>query len=280
MPASILRSTLKNPRGGGGKKTWNYLDSSIVCLAPRRLCVYSRYVLEKAGKTASRVSSVVLLSFLFIKSSFSKFEGYCYSPPSLRLHCSSIMTKTSKYSSSAKKVSPTKVKPSVVKKPSSSKSADQVILEAMAKLLNRGTKVVEKKKLLSVTRLNDKTMANAITKLKQKGFLDGRGSFELTDDGRKEVSDMDIEGGSTNKEVHESIKSTLKGKAIRLFELLENGDEHCKEEIAQALDFKDKGKKQKGFQNLVASVKSEGIVCYPTKDTIQLVKEQCFPYDD
>ena len=90
---------------------------------------------------------------------------------------------------------------------------------------------------------------------------------------------MDL-GGTTNAEVHEKIKSQLKGKFVMLFEILSDGEIHSKDDVAHALDF-DGGKSQKGFQNMMGVMKNkEGLIIYPTSDTVQLVKEICFPFED
>ena len=88
-------------------------------------------------------------------------------------------------------------------------------------------------------------------------------------------------GGGTNEETHEKLLATLKGKKAAMFKILADGKEHDKEEVAQELGFTEKGKKQKGFQNLIAEMKSkENLVEYPTPQTVQLNKEVCFPWDD
>eukprot|EP00529_Nitzschia_sp_RCC80_P036920 CAMPEP_0113477646 /NCGR_PEP_ID=MMETSP0014_2-20120614/20315_1 /TAXON_ID=2857 /ORGANISM="Nitzschia sp." /LENGTH=191 /DNA_ID=CAMNT_0000370747 /DNA_START=361 /DNA_END=936 /DNA_ORIENTATION=+ /assembly_acc=CAM_ASM_000159 len=178
--------------------------------------------------------------------------------------------------SSSKKAAPVKAKAS----PKSSQPAREVILAAMAKLWHRGNKTPDKTKVESVSQLNKKTFANTVAKLKQNGLLTATGStFELTDEGLKKTKDMDL-GGTTNAQVHEKIKSQLKGKFIKLFEVLSDGEIHSKDDVARALDFAG-GKSQKGFVNMMGVMKNkEELILYPTKDTVQLVKETCFPFED
>lgn len=184
-------------------------------------------------------------------------------------------------SPSPAKAKPTNAKPS--KNKTGDKPATRVILETMALLYARGTETPERKKVASLTALNPKTMANAVTKLKQKDLLEcpSGDTFKLTDKGVEELSEF-LEGeiGKTNEEVHEKIKAKLKGKEVAFFDLLVDGAEHDKEVVAKALGFVD-GKKQKGFQNLAGVLKNKhSVVFYPTKDTVQLVKDVCFPWDD
>jgi hypothetical protein len=103
----------------------------------------------------------------------------------------------------------------------------------------------------------------------------------LTEEGLDKTKHMDIDvGGTSNDDVHDKIKSQLKGKYIRMFDILKDGEAHSKEELALQLDFED-GKKQKGFMNMLGVMKNkEELIFYPDKDTVQLVKETCFPFDD
>jgi len=121
-------------------------------------------------------------------------------------------------------------------------------------------------------------MANAITKLKKKGLLLAEGStFALTEEGGKEMDSM-IVSGTTNAEVHAFFKGDLKGKQVRMFEFLADGKEHDKEDVAKGLDYS-KDKTQKVFQNLLCEMKNKAqLIDYPTKDTVRLRQDICFPF--
>ena len=202
------------------------------------------------------------------------------------------MGKASTNSNSSSKSSPVvkakKTEAKVAKKsssPSSSSSSSEVkILEAMAKLLARGNETPERIMILSIVGIRAKTLANLVTKFKKDGVIelpDGK-TMKLTDTGKERAEELGLmtSSGATNEEVHDRIREDdLKGKKryIEMFDLLLDGEEHLKEDVANAMKF-DKGKKTKGFQNLCGEMKKLNIVCYPTKDTLQLVVEVCFPF--
>ena len=192
------------------------------------------------------------------------------------------MTKTP--SSADDKVSVTKAKPTSSKAPPTSKKpSSDIILSVLATLYQRGNKTPEKKKVESLCKLNsNKTFLNAMTKLKKTGMVSADGdTFSLT---KKAIESLGNEIGSaagTNEEVHEQILATLKGKKATMFKILADGKAHDKEAVAQELGFAEMGKKQKGFQNLIGEMKNkDGLVEYPSNDTVKLIKEICFPWDE
>jgi hypothetical protein len=191
------------------------------------------------------------------------------------------MTKTSSASSNDKETA-TKAKPTSAKGSSTRKSSTEIILSVLATLYQRGNKSPEKKKVESLCKLNsNKTFLNSITQLKKTGMIVADGeAFCLTDKAIASLGDEMISGGGTNEEVHGRILANLKGKKAALFKILADGKAHDKEDVAQELGFVKEGKKQKGFQNLIGEMKKkEGLVEYPSPDTVQLNKEVCFPWD-
>lgn len=126
----------------------------------------------------------------------------------------------------------------------------------------------------------DKTVANALTKLKKSNYviIEGK-TLRLTDEGKAFLGPKAEKGGqgATNNDVHESLKEDMKKKEIELFETLLDGKIHDKDEIALALNYKD-GKKTKTFMNMIGVLKTNGVIHYPDKDSIQLVHDTCFPW--
>jgi Mn-dependent DtxR family transcriptional regulator len=158
-------------------------------------------------------------------------------------------------------------------KSSLGKTAD-LILNVLAEELSMNKDVVPRSKMMSVTGLAAKTLANAYTKLKQQEFIEmDAQSIRLTTAGKTLVADWVIQP-KTNQDRHDDIKSKLKGKQITLFDLLQDGHTQSKNDVAVALHYE--GKSTKAFQNLVAAMKSKGVVEYPTQDTVRLT-DVCFP---
>lgn len=161
-------------------------------------------------------------------------------------------------------------------------SAEDKIMKAMANFYVRGNITPERKKIESITGIAPKTLANAITKFKKNGLLelpDGK-TMKLTDKGIEQCVDETVMG-TTNEQVHERIiNEDLKSKNrhVELFRLLQDGEIHSKDVVARKMNF-EKGKSTKGFQNICGEMKSKyGLVEYPTRDTIQLVHDVCFPF--
>ena len=180
---------------------------------------------------------------------------------------------SSKKKAPAKAVTPTKKK---VGASTSSKSAYDVILELLAESYSCGEESLPRDRLTKGTGLKPKTVANAITKLKQEELIvcDPK-SLHLTEAGIQKVGTL-ANIATTNAERQERLKEKLKGrKAIELFELLSDGGIYDKDETAKALGYD--GKKVKSFMNLIASVKGQGLLEYPDSDSLQLT-DMCFPF--
>lgn len=195
------------------------------------------------------------------------------------------MTKAS--SKTTSKASAAKAKPTVAKGGIASKkggvSSSDTILSTLATLYQRGNKSPDKKLVesLCAKAMAKKTFMNTITKLKEKELVVATtNTFALTETAMDEMGDDMFSTGVTNEEVHEKLLEKLKGKKVAMFKLLADGNVHNKEDVARELKFKE-GKKQKGFQNLIAEMKNkEHLVEYPSADTVQLIKAICFPYDE
>jgi DNA-binding transcriptional regulator YhcF (GntR family) len=157
--------------------------------------------------------------------------------------------------------------------------AKQKILEALGTFYARGTKVVCKDKLTKKTKLSPKTIANTIPKMQREGLLETPEPkmVSLSQKAIESLGDLTI-AGTTNAEVQEKIKSDLNPKEVALFDALLDGGTYDKDQIAQKLDYKD-GRKTKSFVNLIGKLKSAQIIHYPTKDSISLDKNTCFPFE-
>ena len=188
-------------------------------------------------------------------------------------------TKPTKSKAAAKAKSPAKTSGGGGKK--DGKNAEQVIMEVLATFFVKGNKEPLREKVAKATKLAAKTLSNTIPKLKRKNFVecpDGK-TIRLTDEGIKFLGPLAQKGGggATTKEVHENLKKDMTGKQVMLFDLLVDGAVHDRDDIAKKLGYSE-GRKTKAFVNLIGAMKSKDIVHYPTKDTIQLVLDTCFPF--
>ena len=156
------------------------------------------------------------------------------------------------------------------------KSAEEKIMEVLAKFHACGETPVEKEKVSKQADVAAKTLANTLPKLKRKDHVHvDKNLLSLTEAGVEFMGDL-AKVASSNDEVLERIKEELKGKQLALFEALLDGEVHCKEEVARKLGFDDA--KKKGFVNLAGALSGKKIVSYPEKGKIQLNHERCFPF--
>ena len=79
-----------------------------------------------------------------------------------------------------------------------------------------------------------------------------------------------------NAHVQNKLKEQLKGKALKIFDFLTDGQEHEKKDVMEAVDCMN----PKTFAPLLSrELKSKGLIEYPTRTTVRLTKEMCFPFD-
>ncbi|CAB9498670.1 expressed unknown protein [Seminavis robusta] len=163
------------------------------------------------------------------------------------------------------------------KKSKDGMTAEQKILDVIAKLYAGGNKTPKREQVAKLCAIAAKTLANTVAKLKKKDLVEcpDAQTLGLTESGLEHVGDL-ASAGSSNEEVHERIKNDLKGKQVTLFDLLADGEVHEKDDIAEKLGYENRS--VKAFANLIGAVKGKGIVIYPTPATIQLDKERCFPF--
>lgn len=78
---------------------------------------------------------------------------------------------------------------------------------------------------------------------------------------------------TSNAALHEMIIKSLKGKQVRMFGILANGETYKKDNVAKQLDYEDS--KVKAFVNLIGGMRGKSIVEYPDKNTVRLT-DGCF----
>lgn len=130
-----------------------------------------------------------------------------------------------------KKKSPAKAGKSSPKK-TTTKSGDgkrtavETILGNLAYSLSLGNQSMPRDELLKLSNMAPKTLANNLTKLKQKKLVEFDGtSIRLTEKGIEEAG-ASAQPPTTNQEIQERIKESLKGKQILLLEALDDGETH------------------------------------------------------
>jgi hypothetical protein len=140
----------------------------------------------------------------------------------------------------------------------------------------RGVTTVHKDVFASQLKIVPKTVANILTKLKNANkIVMSRGNISLTEEGVQGLGELAKQPG-TDEEIHKRLKADLKKRQVELFDLIADGREYSKEDIARKLGY-DQGAKTKAFMNLIGDMKNaRKILIYPTKDTIQLKADVCF----
>lgn len=183
-----------------------------------------------------------------------------------------------KTTSTGGKVSLVKVGSSSAKQPKSKSSSGggggkisskDKILKVVADSYCKGTNLIKVEKLVAVTKLAKGSLMNVLTKLKKENLLESPepGAVSLTEAGVEYMGD-DCKI-LTPEEVQAKMKETLKGKPLRLFELLKDGLTLSKEAVAKELDFPE-GKKQRSFMNFLSKLKTGGMIEYPDKDHVKM----------
>lgn len=81
---------------------------------------------------------------------------------------------------------------------------------------------------------------------------------------------------TTNAQVQEKLKQDLKGMALKIFEFLQDGEEKEKIDVMSAVGCTNKN----SFAPIMSrDLKSKGLVEYPSRTTVKLSMEMCFPFD-
>ena len=148
-------------------------------------------------------------------------------------------------------------------------TAKEKILKIVADSYCKEEEKCPRDRIAKLAKLSMKTVQNNATILKNDGLLcyPCKDSVALTELGVKRMGDQCKI--MTPEEKRAKLVEGLKGKPLRLYELLNDGSTWSKDELALKLGF-EQGKKQKGFQNLVGKWKGEGMIEYPSKDDVKL----------
>lgn len=155
-------------------------------------------------------------------------------------------------------------------------SGVQKVLAAIAELkLRHRLEEAPKKRVAAMAEISSSTFPSLISRMTKKGLVE-KGStsdtITITDMGMEQVDPIDIP--TSNEEVQQKIKEKLKGKPLRIFEILLDGKPHAKEDIMEAVDCTN----PKTFSPLLSRVlKKPGYIEYPSKGTVQL-SDDCFPF--
>lgn len=192
-------------------------------------------------------------------------------------HCFSVAGKTtsSRKIKAAKTVTPTKVKAATTNA-TGVKPAEDKILQAMGKFRAIGEHQPTRDQVQNFSG-NAKTLAGFqknVGNLKKKGYLvyTPGNTLELTEKGVNHVGDIDP-SSLTNEELHKSIKEILGSpKAGELFDMLVDGNEHNRIEIAKEMGYD--LKKLSGYDKMLSKMSTLGFV-EKTKTTLQLT-DKCF----
>lgn len=152
----------------------------------------------------------------------------------------------------------------------------QKVLAALAELkLRHGLEEAPKKRVASMAGIPSTTFPSLISRMAKNGLVEYGSTPEMmkiTDKGMEQVDPIDIP--TSNEEAQERIKEKLKGKPLRIFEILQDGKPHAKKEIMEAVDCTN----PKTFAPLLSrELKKLGYIDYASKGTVQL-SELCFPF--
>lgn len=157
------------------------------------------------------------------------------------------------------------------------------LLSVMFVLLNQGIEEPTKDRVQKMAQISSATFPSLISRvIKKEGTIEygnGSGTLKLTNKGKDVASELTPPGDlvTNNTAVHENIKKQLKGKALKIFEFLADGEEYDKKIVMKEVDCMN----PKTFAPIMSrELKSKGFIEYPTKTTVKLTKEMCFPFDD
>lgn len=156
------------------------------------------------------------------------------------------------------------------------KSSLIVILDLAAESYSFGQESVSRTEVAKRSGLRIETVTNTIDMLQQKGLIDypDDNSIRLTKEGIRAAGNLE-KPPKTNEECHKLLKKQLKGKQLKLFNLLCDGFIHDRMEIANALEYEND--QTKAFVNHIVALSDKGILTFPDHESLQLT-EKCFPF--
>jgi len=150
-------------------------------------------------------------------------------------------------------------------------------------LLNQNVDEPHKERVRKLAQISRGSFPSAISRIvKKEGTIENGkepGTIKLTAMGKDLAAGITLAGdlASTNAEIQENLKKTLKGMALKIFEYLSDGEEKEKEDVMSAVNCT----KKSTFGPIMSrDLRAKGIVEYPNRTTVKLSKEMCFPFDE
>lgn len=118
------------------------------------------------------------------------------------------------------------------------------------------------------------TIGNSLRDLKKRRLVKIEGGVVYpTEEGRSMANTSELP--TTNEEVHAYLLEFLSATQKRLFEGMVGGVPHERKKLA---DTKDINLTPASLGNAISDMKSNGILFYPSKSSVQLVESMCFPF--
>jgi hypothetical protein len=157
---------------------------------------------------------------------------------------------------------PVKVSPASKKHGAPSLSSSSSSTKVPAQSMNPGATSAPRDEVVALSKISGKsTFANALTDLKKLKLIlviSNGSQIELTDEGSELANTHEI-SYMTNEEHHEMVKKQweLKDKELSVFELLQDGEIHTREDIFKASGCK---AKNSTFANLLTKLKKAKIL--------------------
>ena len=158
------------------------------------------------------------------------------------------------------------------------------ILSVMfALMVNQAIDEPTKDHIKKMMQISSRTWPSLILRMASKdGTIatgDAPGTLKLTKKGKDMASKLtppeDLP--TCNAHIHDKMKEQLKGKALKIFEFLADGQEHEKKDVMEAVDCMN----PKTFAPLMSrELKAKGLIEYPNRTTVKLTKDMCFPFDE
>jgi hypothetical protein len=133
-----------------------------------------------------------------------------------------------------------------------------------------------KKRVAAMAEISSTTFPSLVSRMAKKGLVEYGSTSEMlkiTGKGLDQVDPIDMP--TSNVEAQERVKEKLKGKPLRIFEILQDGKAHEKEDIMKAIDCTN----PKTFAPMVSrELKKHGYIEFPIKTSMELAESVCFPF--
>ena len=152
------------------------------------------------------------------------------------------------------------------------------VCSALASLkITHGIEEVDKKRICKMANISEATAPSLFSRMVKENLIrygTAPNTIAITDAGMEIAEPCDVI--TSNEEYHEQIKKELKGKAVQIFEILQDRQIHKKADIMKAINCTNKNT----FAPLLSrAFAKNGYIQYPSRDTVQL-SDTCFPFDE